>query len=332
MTELQRWPLAVLPTPLVPAPRLGERLGLEVWVKRDDLTGFGVAGNKARALEYLVADAVASGCDHIVGCGGPASNFCAGLAMAAATAELHCTLVLYGHAAESPHPNLAIAVAAGASITYTGDPDRETVEPAAGEVAARLAAESAHPYLVPRGGATPLGVAGFARAATELSDQLEALDRSGQPARILIAAGSGASAAGLVAGVAGLNAATGLAVIAAAVSRPPAETGRQITTLAAACARLIGGADPTAVPLEVVDCIGPGFRVADPAAAPMVELARRTEGLLFDPTYTAKAAALLPMLADRADEPTILWHTGGSVGALAHLTATADRLGPVHAG
>jgi D-cysteine desulfhydrase len=330
--ELARWPLAVLPTPLVPAPRLGERFGFELWVKRDDLTGFGVAGNKARVLEYLVADAVASGCDHVVGCGGSASNFCSGLAMAAATAGLRCTLVLYGRPPESPQPNLALAVAAGAAITYTGDPDRETVEPAAGEMAAGLAAEGDHPYLVPRGGATARGAAGFARAATELTDQLEASGRSGRPARIVIAAGSGASAAGLVAGLAGLNAATGLSVIAAAVSRPPADTSRQITTLAAACADLIGGADPTGVPLEVVDCIGPGFGVADPAAAPMVELARRTEGLLFDPTYTAKAAALLPMLADRSDEATILWHTGGSVGALAHLNATVDRLGPVRAG
>jgi 1-aminocyclopropane-1-carboxylate deaminase/D-cysteine desulfhydrase-like pyridoxal-dependent ACC family enzyme len=324
-----RWPLAVLPTPLVPALRLGDRLGLDIWVKRDDLTGFGVAGNKARALEILVADAVESGCDHIVGCGGAASNFCAGLAMAAATAGLSCTLVLYGRPVSAPpHPNLAIAVAAGASITHTGDPDRGTVEPAAAEVAAGLVAAGARPYLVPRGGATPLGAVGFALAATELMDQLEPVRRL---ARIVLAAGSGASAAGLVAGLAGIDGAAGLSVIAAAVSRPAGETRQQITRLAAACAELIGGPDPAGVPLEVVDCIGPGFGVADPEAAPMVELARRREGLLFDPTYTAKAAALLPMLSERSDETTILWHTGGSVGALAHVADTVDRRGPVHA-
>ncbi|MGH9118161.1 MAG: pyridoxal-phosphate dependent enzyme, partial [Acidimicrobiales bacterium] len=169
---LPRWPLAVLPTPLVRAPRLGERLGLDLWIKRDDLTGFGPAGNKARALELLMGDALGSGCNHMIGCGGPASNLCAGLALAAATAGLRCTLVLHGDASGPGHLNLAIAAAAGASVLYTGDPNRETVEPMAAEVAADLTARGERPYVVPRGGATARSAASFAIAAAELVAQL----------------------------------------------------------------------------------------------------------------------------------------------------------------
>ena len=97
-----RFPLAVLPTPLVAAPRLSEALEREVWIKRDDLTGFAFGGNKVRPLEVLVADALDRGCDHMVGCGGPASNLGPALAAAAGTAGLGCTIVLFGRRAARP--------------------------------------------------------------------------------------------------------------------------------------------------------------------------------------------------------------------------------------
>jgi D-cysteine desulfhydrase len=326
-----RWPLAVLPTPLVRAPRLGATLGLDLWVKRDDLTGFGLAGNKARAIEVLIADAVATGCDHVVGCGGGSSNFCAGLAMGAATAGLRCTLVLYGSEPRPPHPNLAIALAAGASIIYTESPDRETVEPRAVDVAADLTAGGERAYVVPRGGATARGAAGFVRAADELLTQLAAHPAvAGRGGRVVIAAGSGASAAGLMAGLAAAGA--DLAVMAGAVSRPADETRDRIILLAEECASLLGHRPPDVARLDVVDCIGPGFGVPDPEAGPVVELARRTEGLFLDATYTAKAAALLPRLAPDTDRPTVFWHTGGWVGAMTELTRTVAARGPVHVG
>ncbi len=59
-------PLAATPTPLSPAPRLSDAIGVQVWLKRDDLTGLGLGGNKVRALGYLLADALAEGCDCLV--------------------------------------------------------------------------------------------------------------------------------------------------------------------------------------------------------------------------------------------------------------------------
>jgi D-cysteine desulfhydrase len=144
-----RFPLAVLPTPLVHAPRLSTELGRDVWIKRDDLAGFAFGGNKVRPLEVLIADAVDRRCDHIVGCGGPSSNLCVAFAGAAATAGLSCTIVLYGCPPRSPHPHLAMMRALGA-LVFTGDPDRGPTPRHAEIEAARLGDGGRRPYVVPR--------------------------------------------------------------------------------------------------------------------------------------------------------------------------------------
>ena len=157
LTPPDRFPLAVLPTPLVRAPRLSAAVERDVWIKRDDLTGFALGGNKVRALEVLMADALDQRCDHVVGCGGPGSNLCSALAAAAATAGLACTLVLHGDEPTITHPNLALMRAFGARIGFTGDPDRASTPGHAAGAADRLRAAGCHPYVVPRGAASGLG-------------------------------------------------------------------------------------------------------------------------------------------------------------------------------
>jgi D-cysteine desulfhydrase len=115
-----RFPLAVLPTPLVRAQRLEEALGVgPVLLKRDDLAGFAVGGNKTRALEYLLGRAVADRCDVLVTGGGPGSNFCPAAAVAARAAGLDCELVVWGDVRGSA--NLSIAAAAGAFPSRVAD-------------------------------------------------------------------------------------------------------------------------------------------------------------------------------------------------------------------
>ena len=100
-----RLPLGTLPTPLVDAPRLRAELGCgPLWIKRDDLAGFGIAGNKTRPLEYLLGDALARGMDVLVTGGGPDSNFVAAAAMAARVAGIDCELVVWGGAVPGPDP------------------------------------------------------------------------------------------------------------------------------------------------------------------------------------------------------------------------------------
>ena len=214
----RRVPLACLPTPLVPAPRLAEILGSgPLWIKRDDLTGFAMAGNKARALEFLLGDALGNGCDVLVAAGSVSSNFCAAAAVAARRCGLDCELLLSESASAAGSTNVAIARAVGALT--------------ASSTLLRLARLSRRP-LGPRGRAPSGGSAALPTAArwgdTHRCGRLRLCrprrspskaPRSGiQPDIVVVATGSGATQAGLVAGQAGY----GLPwhVIGASVSRP----------------------------------------------------------------------------------------------------------------
>jgi 1-aminocyclopropane-1-carboxylate deaminase/D-cysteine desulfhydrase-like pyridoxal-dependent ACC family enzyme len=301
-----RFPLAVLPTPLVPAPRLSAALDREVWLKRDDLTGFAFGGNKVRTLELLVADALAIGADHLVGTGGPGSNLCTALAAAAATAGLGCTLVLYGAPPAEEHPNLAVMRAFGAEVVFTGDPDRAATPRHAEAVAAHLTAGGHRPYELPRGGATGLGATAYALAAEELADQL-----AFAPQHVVVPVGSGGTVAGLLAGW-GACELPGR-VVGVAVSRPPAETRAEVERLAGEAAGLLGLEAVALDRLELFDGVGAGFGTADARTREAAHLAFRTEGLLADATYVARAVSVLGAL----EPPIVLWHTGGCLGFVA---------------
>jgi len=307
-----RLPLAALPTPLVRALRLEKTLGLEelgagpVLVKRDDLAGFAAAGNKVRALEYLLGRAVVDGCDIVVTGGGPGSNFCPAAAVAARVAGLDCELIVWGQVRGSA--NLAIAAAAGARIRPIGDEARAAVDAAITVRAGQLAAAGRRPFPVPRGGSTPLGAVGFAIAAAELAAQLD-----GQPALVVLAVGSGGSCAGLLA------AGPPWPVLGVSTSRPLPEITGRVRELARACARLLGNPPPRDDLLEIVDARGPGFGIASPADRAARRLAMDTEGLLLDDTYGAKAFAVLIERVRAARGPLVFWHSGGLVPAIAAL-------------
>jgi 1-aminocyclopropane-1-carboxylate deaminase/D-cysteine desulfhydrase-like pyridoxal-dependent ACC family enzyme len=313
LTLPMRFPLAVLPTPLVHAQRLSAALDREVWIKRDDLTGFALGGNKVRTLEVLVAEALAGRCDHVVGCGGPASNLCSALAAAAATAGLGCTLVLHGNEPAAAHPNLAMMRAFGARVCFTGDPDRASTAEQAAEVADRLRSRGRRPYLVPRGAASGPGATAYALAAGELASQL-----TFQPAHVVAPVGSGGTLGGLLAGwtTFGLPG----TLVGVAVSRPLAETRREVVRLSAAAADALGTDRPDVDRLRLVDGLGAGFGRPDRTTCDAARLALRTEGIMADTTYVARAVAALGSLRG----PIVLWHTGGWLGCV------GDAMGAGH--
>jgi D-cysteine desulfhydrase len=324
VSQPARHPLATLPTPLVRAERLERALDVPpLWVKRDDLIGFALAGNKARQLELLLADALGRDCDTLLTGGGPASNFCQAAAAAARVAGLACVLVLYGQEPAVPPPNLALARALGARVTFTGAPERESVDAALDAAEAGLRAEGRRPYLVPRGGATGLGAVGYALAAAELAGQPDAAGVV--PELVLVATGSGGTQAGLVAGtVAG---GSPWRVVGASVSRPPEECAGRVLALARAAADLLGMPAADASHVVVRDVRGPGYGIPSAEGDTAAGLAARREGLLLDPVFTAKALAELPRLAaEGAGGPVVFWHTGGTPEALWHLIRT-DRGG-----
>ena len=320
--------LAVLPTPLVPAPRLAEAVGAgALYVKRDDLTGFAFAGNKARPLEFLVAAALGEGADTLVTGGAAGSNFCAAAAAAAARAGLRCELVIAGNPGPPGPavPALTLARSWGAAIRWTGVPERDSVDAGLPVAAAELAADGRRPYLMPRGGASGLGAVGYALAAFEVREQLAAYGVDS--ARVVAATGSGGTLAGLVAG--NVLAGRPLTLVGAAVSRPADETARRVLGLARECLRVLAGSALPGVPrverasgggvgpddVVVADARGPGHGVASPEGTAAAEQAMRTEGLMVDPVYTAKALALVSRYA--GDGNVVFWHTGGQLDAVA---------------
>lgn len=311
-----RMRLGTWPTPVVAAHRAAAELGCpEFHVKRDDLAGFGVAGNKTRPLEYLLGDAVARGRDLLVTGGGPDSNFVAGAALAARIAGMDCELVVWGDAGTGA-PNLALARAAGARIHPLGDHRRELVDSAVADLVATRERDGRRPVGLPRGGSTPLGAVGFAEAAVELAGQVRRAELPA-PALVVLPVGSGGSAAGLLAGLAAV--APGTRVLGASVSRPPEAVAERVRDLARCCAELLGTPVPAPDACEIVDARGPGFGIGSAEDHEAADLALRTEGLLLDDTYGAKAFAVAVRRLRAGDgAPLLFWHTGGVVSAIAH--------------
>jgi len=311
--SVERRTLAILPTPLQRLPALEARLGGgPLYCKRDDLVGFGVAGNKARSLEFLLGDALAGAADTLVTAGAPGSNFIAAAALAARVCGLDCEILVAGSVPPAPTVPLDLAARSGARLTFTGA-ERHDLDRLVGEHAHKLRAHGHSPYPVPRGGATAVGALGFAHAAAELADQLA--NPFPGDAVVVLPTGSGASLAGFLAGRAAIGATW--RIYGVSVSRPADRMGAEVLELAGRCAELVGGPTPGAGDLHLIDATGTGFGQVSDADRRGMALALDTEGLLVDPTYGAKMMTALPDLLDRAaGAPVALWHTGGLPGAL----------------
>jgi D-cysteine desulfhydrase len=312
LLSLPRVPLAATPTPLQPALRLGEALGVELWLKRDDLTGLGLGGNKVRALEYLLADALAQDCDCLVTGAGPQSNWAMLAALAARRCGLDPYLVCYGSPV-APSGNLLLDELTGADVRFTGDPVRASVDDAIEALAADLRRSGRRPCVLPRGGATVLGATGYVRASLELADQLMATGLA--PSRLWLATGSCGTQAGLLAGARWLRAP--YRVVGVTVSRPVEECVARVTTLACGVGELLGlpGADPPTDDVVVIGgYLGPGYGAPSPAGEQAARLVARTEGVFLDPVFGAKAMAGLAdaALAGQLDGPVVFLVTGGA--------------------
>jgi len=308
-----REPLGVYPTPLQPLPRLGAHLGVPgLWIKRDDLTGFALGGNKVRKLEFFLGEARAAGADVLLTAGGHQSNHARITAAAAARAGLDCILVLSGGPPTAYSGNLALDRLFGAELTFVGTgPERM---PALRRRADELAAAGRRPLLIPIGGSTPLGALGYVEAARELATQAARLTL---PASLTIVHGSssGGTQAGLVVGcrVAGL---TGR-VIGVSADETRADLSRMVAEIAGPLAKRLGVPPPPAEAIDVRDdYVGAGYGIPTPASEEAARLFARLEGVPLDPTYGAKAAAGLVDLCRRGalgrDDAVVFWHTGGA--------------------
>ena len=318
LPELNRFPLAQLPTPLEEMPRLRAALQEELGnrsvplllVKRDDQTGLATGGNKTRKLELLVAEAQAKGADTLVTTGAPQSNHCRQTAAAAARAGMACTLVLGGNAPMLQGGNLLLDRLFGAQIVFAGSADRLQVMQ---QVADELTASGRRPYVITYGGSNPVGAAAYALAMAELLGQCYAAGTA--PDHIVFTSSSGGTQAGMVVGAHALKSAVQIHGISNDLDQ------------AALVSLLLDLGQRTADFLQLdltltrQDFIvhdeyrGGGYGVLGAPEREAIGLLARCEGLLADPVYTGRAlAGLLDMIRRghfREDETVVFWHTGG---------------------
>ncbi|MEJ3748132.1 pyridoxal-phosphate dependent enzyme [Actinomycetes bacterium KLBMP 9797] len=302
---VERVALAALPTPLQPMDRLGERLGLppgRLWVKRDDLTGLALGGNKARKLEYSAAEALAAGADTLVTGGAAQSNHVRMTAAAAARLGLGCVAVLTGTEPSTWEGNLLLSELLGVQVRWAGRVDYAGLNAAITEAADIARQDGSRPYVLPVGGASLAGDLGYVTAAVELRRQLPDL------ALVITADASGGTHAGLVAGLGDHRLVLGV------------DTGNRpdlldaVPRMAADAAGAAGLPAPTGSARLDRGQIGGGYGQPTPAGRHALELAARTEGLLLEPVYTAKAMAslLAHAIGGRLPEgPVVFLHTGG---------------------
>lgn len=298
-------PLSVLPTPLDEAPRLSAELGVRLLVKRDDLTGLALGGNKVRKLDFLLRDAVEKGCDTVIATGGQQSNFCRIAAAACARLGLRCILVLGGDEPQRPSGNVLLDRLFGAEIRFMGSEDWTVLEAEVQRLASELGDRAYH---MPVGGATPVGALAYVHAADELLSQMPH-----PPDWIVIADGSGGTHAGLLAGLP-----REVKVLGIDVSRPPVPLSVIVPKLAAKTATIAGRPAPAGEVL-LADHAGPKYAAITDEGREAVRLAARTEALILDPVYTGKAMAGLIAAVDRGQlsGTVVFWHTGGAVALFA---------------
>jgi 1-aminocyclopropane-1-carboxylate deaminase len=323
--SFERYPLLFGPSPVHRLDRLTEYLGgASIWAKREDCnSGIAYGGNKTRKLEYLVADALAKGCDTLVSIGGVQSNHTRQVAAVAARVGLACVLVQESWV-DWPDPvydkvgNILISRLAGADVRLVrakfGIGFKESWE----QVLREIEASGGRPYAIPAGASDhPLGGLGFANWAYELAEQERQLGVFFDT--ILVCSVTGSTQAGMIAGFAALSGADSRPrrVLGIDASAKPAQTRDQISRIARQTAELIGvQQELTDDDIHLDERYHAGtYGIPDDATLDAMRLAARTEGMLTDPVYEGKSmAALIDLVSRREIHPdaTVLYaHLGG---------------------
>lgn len=337
LAKLPRAELAITPTPLQAAPRLGKRLGNRpIYVKRDDMTGLAFGGNKVRMLEYVLGKAIAAGCDTVIGGSASQSNYSRVLAGACAKLGLECHLVLRrmdGRGDDSPQGSLLLDLLYGAHVELIDD-DRVLQVDTLTALGDRLETEGRVVYRALQASEVDktMHALPYIAAAFELLDQLEALDV--EVARIYICS-LDTTHAGLLLGLRAAGSdieVVGVSPYEGALwnDRTAEEEVARIANEAAMMLGLDVAVDPADV-TTTFEFAGAYGKLTE-AGVSATHLFARTEGLMLDPIYTMKAAAAMVSDHEGGVMPggsIVFWHTGGTPAVFAYAAElVADTPGP----
>ena len=325
--HLARFPrisLGHFPTPLEKLENLTNALGgPDIYIKRDDCTGLAAGGNKTRKLEFLVADAIATGADTLVTQGATQSNHVRQTAAAARRVGMTCHALLErrvenaGDGYESAGNVLLDDIL---RCEYAFRPNGSDMNAEAMELAEELREKGKVPYFIPGGGSNPVGALGYAQAAAEMVYQADTTNLKID--KIVHATGSAGTQAGLLAGLHAISAP--IDVIGISVRAKREAQIANVHKLAVATADLIGV--KAELPVEMVQAydeyVGPGYGQPTGAMVDAISLLAAEEGILLDPVYSGKGmAGMIGLIQNRVlkkGETVVFIHTGGSAALFAY--------------
>ncbi len=314
MKPPRKVPLIQAPTPLHRLNRMSAELGIDLWIKRDDLTGFGGGGNKGRKLEYLMAAAIDRGAEVIVTCGATQSNFIRQLGAACAVCGIRCSAATMQLPYEDARPTHPALKTTGGNVLLDGllDVDMRIYPDSTWEALYANAEDLAQEYerdgnkvmRVAVGGSSAFGAFAFYEAGEEVRKQCEEnFDW------IVFASSSGSTHTGLAYAYRGSS--TRILGIA---SDPEPNILEDFAKVGVELAEILGVSPMSAQDYEMdFGHVGPGYGIPSDEGLSAIEWMARTEGIFLDPIYSGKAfAALLDRVSKHTLQGRVLfWHTGG---------------------
>lgn len=311
----QKKNLGFLPTPVHRLENLSKYFnGPQIFIKRDDLTGLALGGNKVRKLEFLIGDALFNECNALITGGAAQSNHCRQTAAAASACGLECHLALGGEEPSINEGNLLLDKLFGAVIHWTGEFRKGEKIPEIKEELKRLGKK---PYEIPYGGSNPLGALGFVEAVKEIKDQMESMNNNFS--HIIFASSSGGTHAGFIVGKDKYN--FSVELIGIQIDKgdeeetPFEETLLNLTNYTAE----FSGSNKKYKSDDIIlmkDYLGEGYGVVNNLDLEAIKITASLEGILLDPVYTGRAMGGLIDLIKKnyftRDDSVLFWHTGGT--------------------
>ena len=307
MNTFAKEALGIFPTPIHRLPNLSRELGTNVWIKRDDLCGVALGGNKVRKLEYLLADAKAKGYDLVMTTGQAQSNHAMLTAACAQRMGLDCILVLKERGITERKGNQILNYLMGVEVRFVDTDSYDEVYEEMDRIAEELGRKV---YKIPCGGSNALGSLGYVDCMKEVSEFEQKFEH------IVCACGSGGTAAGTILGAKMYMPETH--VMCSMVDSDPFDV--IVPELMKEAVELMGVDMEIPVP-DLVDMCGPGYSIPSEAGNEAIAMMMKLEGILLDTCYTGKAFAGLIQRARAGEykpEDNVLFvHSGGAGGLFA---------------
>lgn len=318
IAKLPRISLGNYPTPLTEAHHLSAALGgPRIIIKRDDLTGLALGGNKCRKLEFVMADAKLKGIDTVITTGSSQSNFALQMATAARKLDMEAYLVLFKGVHPETQGNLLLHNILDSKVRIIEVDLSEllggTIMVKMNALADELSQQGRHPLVIPAGAHTPIGTTGWVNAADEIWQQLQAQNIDAH--YLVVTNGSSGTQAGLELGVKYLK--LPLKVIGISIFNKAANAINEVVNMANETAKFLN-LDLTFTPDEITvydDYIGEGYGIITDGCIQAIRLVAQTEGIFLDPVYTSKAMAGFADLIHKgkftAKDTVVFIHSGG---------------------